>query len=133
MRCATGVSATGSASGEILNEEFLKPLGLTANALAKAIGLPPNRISAILKDERGIHRGHGDPAGNVFQNIGGILHQPANDPRPAQCRKGVASEGEKEYRRQQECALMVGKADEERVIMPIISRKMLAGEMTKTS
>ena len=24
--------------GEILNEEFLKPLGLTANALAKAIG-----------------------------------------------------------------------------------------------
>jgi plasmid maintenance system antidote protein VapI len=27
---------------EILNEEFLKPLGLTANALAKAIGVPPN-------------------------------------------------------------------------------------------
>ena len=29
-------------------------LGLTANALAKAIGVPPNRITAILKDERGI-------------------------------------------------------------------------------
>jgi len=40
--------------GEILNEEFLKPLGLTANALAKAIGVPANRITAILKDERGI-------------------------------------------------------------------------------
>jgi antitoxin HigA-1 len=40
--------------GKILNEEFLKPLGLTANALAKAIGVPPNRITAILKDERGI-------------------------------------------------------------------------------
>ncbi len=41
--------------GEILHEEFLKPLGLTANALAKAIGVaPPNRITAILKDERGI-------------------------------------------------------------------------------
>jgi plasmid maintenance system antidote protein VapI len=26
---------------EILNEEFLKPLGLTANALAKAIGCRP--------------------------------------------------------------------------------------------
>ena len=39
--------------GEILNEEFLKPLGLTANALAKAVGVP-NRITAILKDERGI-------------------------------------------------------------------------------
>ena len=40
--------------GEILNEEFLKPLGLTANALAKAIGVPANRITAILRDERGI-------------------------------------------------------------------------------
>jgi addiction module HigA family antidote len=40
--------------GEILNEDFLKPLGLTTNALAKAIGVPPNRITAILKDERGI-------------------------------------------------------------------------------
>jgi hypothetical protein len=27
-----------NASGEILNEEFLKPLGPTANAVAKAIG-----------------------------------------------------------------------------------------------
>ena len=34
--------------GEILNEEFLKPLGLTANALAKAIGIPPNRITVLL-------------------------------------------------------------------------------------
>jgi hypothetical protein len=42
------------APGEILNEEFLKPLGLTANAIAKAIGVPANRITAILKDERGI-------------------------------------------------------------------------------
>jgi len=40
--------------GEILSAEFLKPLDLTANALAKAIGVPPNRITAILKDERGI-------------------------------------------------------------------------------
>jgi hypothetical protein len=68
--------------GEILNEEFLKPLGLTANALAKAIWVPPNRITAILKDERVHHRGHGDPAGNVFQNLDGILDEPANDLRP---------------------------------------------------
>ena len=40
--------------GEILKEEFLKPLGMTANALAKAIGVPPNRITAILNDQRGI-------------------------------------------------------------------------------
>jgi addiction module HigA family antidote len=40
--------------GEILNEEFLKPLEMTANALAKAIGVPTNRITAIIKEERGI-------------------------------------------------------------------------------
>jgi len=40
--------------GEILAEEFLKPLGMTANALAKAIGVPTNRITAIIKGDRGI-------------------------------------------------------------------------------
>ena len=96
--------------------------------------MPPNRITAILKDERGItgdtairlgtffktsaefwmnlqmtydlrnaekalparvrksiednrmkeaSRRHGDPAGNIFQNVGGILDEPANDLRPA--------------------------------------------------
>jgi plasmid maintenance system antidote protein VapI len=40
MRFATGVSVADSTSGEIFNEEFLKPLGLTANALAKAIRVP---------------------------------------------------------------------------------------------
>ncbi|MBI4385077.1 MAG: HigA family addiction module antidote protein [Nitrospinae bacterium] len=40
--------------GEILKEEFLKPLSLSANALAKALGVPANRITAILKGDRGI-------------------------------------------------------------------------------
>ncbi len=43
--------------GEILEEEFLKPLkhtGLTATSLAKAIDVPPNRITAIIKEQRGI-------------------------------------------------------------------------------
>jgi len=40
--------------GEILKEEFLKPLGMTPSALAKAIGVPANRITAILKGQRGI-------------------------------------------------------------------------------
>ena len=43
--------------GEILEEEFLKPLkntGLTATSLANAIGVPANRITAILKGQRGI-------------------------------------------------------------------------------
>jgi addiction module HigA family antidote len=40
--------------GEILREEFLRPLDMSANALAQAIGVPANRISAILSGERGV-------------------------------------------------------------------------------
>ena len=39
---------------EILNEEFLKPLRMTATALAKAIAVPTNRIPFILKRTRGL-------------------------------------------------------------------------------
>ena len=42
--------------GEILLEEFMKPSEppLNANMLARALGVPANRITAILKGERGI-------------------------------------------------------------------------------
>jgi antitoxin HigA-1 len=40
--------------GEILRQEFLKPLGLTANALAIALRVPANRISGIVKGERAV-------------------------------------------------------------------------------
>src|SRR5947207_3417571 len=40
--------------GEILQEEFLEPLGLTAYQLAKAIGVEQTRVSAILHRKRGI-------------------------------------------------------------------------------
>ena len=39
--------------GEILGEE-LEQLGLSANALAKALDVPTNRVTAILKGQRGI-------------------------------------------------------------------------------
>lgn len=40
--------------GEILLEEFMKPLGITAYRLSKDIGIPQTRISAILKGNRRI-------------------------------------------------------------------------------
>lgn len=40
--------------GEILQEEFLEPLGLSQNQLATAIGVPANRISDIVRGRRGI-------------------------------------------------------------------------------
>ncbi len=40
--------------GEILQKEFLEPLGITAYRLAKAVGVQQTRISLILKEQRGI-------------------------------------------------------------------------------
>ena len=40
--------------GEILNEEFLLPMDLTQYRLAKAIGVDPRRIHAIVHGQRSI-------------------------------------------------------------------------------
>jgi addiction module HigA family antidote len=40
--------------GEMLREEFMKPLGLSANALAMELRVPVSRISEILRERRGI-------------------------------------------------------------------------------
>ncbi len=38
--------------GEILLEEFLKPMALSQTALARAIGVPPRRINEIVLGKR---------------------------------------------------------------------------------
>ncbi len=40
--------------GEILREEFLVPLDISANKLATAIRVPVTRIGAIVNEQRGI-------------------------------------------------------------------------------
>ena len=40
--------------GEMLEEEFLKPLGLTKYRLAKDIGVPAQRISEIVSGKRAV-------------------------------------------------------------------------------
>ncbi len=40
--------------GEMLQEEFLKPLGLSARQLALAIHVAPNRISEIVRGRRAL-------------------------------------------------------------------------------
>lgn len=40
--------------GEILREEYLAPLGLSAGMLAKALDLPRSRVERIVKEEVGI-------------------------------------------------------------------------------
>ncbi|MBN9089051.1 MAG: HigA family addiction module antidote protein [Reyranella sp.] len=40
--------------GEILVEEFMKPMGISQNALARAIGVPPRRINEIVQGKRAV-------------------------------------------------------------------------------
>jgi len=40
--------------GEMLREEFMKPLGLSSNALAMELRVPVTRISEIVRERRGI-------------------------------------------------------------------------------
>lgn len=40
--------------GEVLLEEFLKPLGLSQNRVAREIGVPPRRVNEIVLAKRAI-------------------------------------------------------------------------------
>jgi addiction module HigA family antidote len=40
--------------GEVLLEEFLNPMGISQNGLARAIGVPPRRINEIVLRKRAV-------------------------------------------------------------------------------
>jgi addiction module HigA family antidote len=40
--------------GEVLQEDYLKPLGLSVNALAKALDVPTSRMNDIVHERRGV-------------------------------------------------------------------------------
>jgi addiction module HigA family antidote len=40
--------------GEVLFDEFLVPMGISQNALARAAGVPPRRINEIVLGKRGV-------------------------------------------------------------------------------
>jgi addiction module HigA family antidote len=40
--------------GEVLREDFLVPLGMSANALAKALNVPAPRVNDIVRERRGV-------------------------------------------------------------------------------
>lgn len=40
--------------GEILREEYLKPLNMSVNALAKRLGVPTSRLNDVVLERRGV-------------------------------------------------------------------------------
>src|ERR1700693_3721416 len=57
--------------GEVLLEDFLRPAGLTANALAKALHVPAPRINDIVRERRGVTA---DTAMRLARYFGGDAH-----------------------------------------------------------
>lgn len=54
--------------GEVLREDYLVPLGLSANALAVALEVPATRIHEIVKERRAVTA---DTAARLAQYFGG--------------------------------------------------------------
>lgn len=54
--------------GEILREDYLIPLGLSANALARDLNVPAPRINDIVRERRGISA---DTAMRLARHFGG--------------------------------------------------------------
>ena len=53
--------------GEILLEDFMKPLGISINRLARDLDVPPNRIGAIVNGVRAITADTALRLGTYFQ------------------------------------------------------------------
>lgn len=82
--------------GEILREDFLVPLNLSANALAKALKVPAPRINDIVRERRGISADtalrlarHFDTSARFWLNL-----QTAHDLRVAEIAAGDRIEQE---------------------------------------
>ena len=54
--------------GEVLREDFLVPLGMSANALSIALDVPAMRIHEIVKERRGVSA---DTAARLAKYFGG--------------------------------------------------------------
>jgi addiction module HigA family antidote len=52
--------------GEILREEYMKPLGLSVNRLARDLYVPVTRIAEIVNERRGITAGTALRLGHYF-------------------------------------------------------------------
>jgi antitoxin HigA-1 len=50
----TGETLPNVWPGEVLKLEFMEPLGLSARALARDIGVPANRVTEIVNGERAV-------------------------------------------------------------------------------
>jgi addiction module HigA family antidote len=82
--------------GEVLREEYLKPLDMSANALAKALNVPAPRVNEVVRERRGVSA---DTAMRLARYFGGDARswlnlQAAYDLRVAEIGSGKRIEKE---------------------------------------
>ena len=63
--------------GEVLLDEFLRPLELTQRDLAGAIGVPYQRVNEVVRGAAGDHAEHGASIGQVLRDHARLLDEPA--------------------------------------------------------
>lgn len=64
--------------GDVLRADVMAPLGLSARALARALGVRSNRVTAIRRPQ-GRDGQDGDSAGRTVQRLRGVLAEPSDD------------------------------------------------------
>jgi antitoxin HigA-1 len=80
--------------GEVLREEYLKPLAMSVNALAKRLGIPTSRLNDVVLQRRGVTP---DTAMRLARCFGGDARswlnlQTAHDLRVAEIKKATEIE-----------------------------------------
>lgn len=63
-------------AGEILREEFLVPLGISAHALAMELNVPAPRINDIVRERRSITQLPKQPSPHALRWCGQVIHEP---------------------------------------------------------
>lgn len=72
-------------AGEILREQVLRPLGMSAHALSQAIHVPATRVNDIVNGKRGITADTALRLARYFEQFAGVLAESAGGVRSA-CR-----------------------------------------------
>jgi plasmid maintenance system antidote protein VapI len=64
--------------GEILEEEFLKPMNLTQVELAKRMGVPIQRVNTVVTGKRAVTP-ETSPSFPCLRNVPGVLDEPTDE------------------------------------------------------
>jgi addiction module HigA family antidote len=100
--------------GEILHEEFMRPMAVSINALAREIAVPPNRVSDIVNGKRSITADTALRPGQVFRRVARAVAQPPGGLRPA--RRQAHDQAEGGAARAGPCGVRVATRHEESIL-----------------